>query len=56
MKRIIIPIAVVFVLAICYFACCAAVDKERILPRTSVNGVDIGGMEVQEAVRNLQIH
>lgn len=54
MKRIIIPIAVVFVLAICYFACCAAVDKERILPRTSVNGVDIGGMEVQEAVSFLE--
>lgn len=54
MKRVIIPIAAIFVLAACYFACCAAVDVERILPHTSVNGIDIGGMEAKEAASFLE--
>lgn len=54
MKRKIIPLIAAFVLAAGYFACCMAADEEHILPRTSVNGVDISGMKVQDAVSLLE--
>lgn len=54
MKRKLIPLAAAFVIAVGYIACCAAVDKELIPPRTSVNGIDISGMKVQEAVSLLE--
>lgn len=54
MKRRVIPFVAAVVLAAGYFVCCAAVDAEHILPRTSVNGIDIGGMEVKEAVSLLE--
>lgn len=54
MKRMVIPIAAAVVLAGGYVACCASVNEKCILPHTLVNGVEIGGMEVQEAVSLLE--
>lgn len=54
MKRKVIFFVALIVLAVGYFACCAAVDEERILPHTSVNGINIGGFKVQEAVSLLE--
>ena len=54
MKRRVIPIVAAVVLAAGYSVCCAAVDEEHILPHTLVNGIDISGMEVQEAVSLLE--
>ena len=53
MKRMRILLAAAGVLAVGYFACCAAVDGEYILPHTSVNGIDISGMNEQEAMERL---
>lgn len=54
MKRRVILIVAAVVLAAGYSACCAAVDEEHILPHTLVNGIDISGMEVQEAASLLE--
>ncbi|MCI8938875.1 MAG: VanW family protein [Dorea sp.] len=53
MKRVVISIVAVMAAA-GYLACCAAVNQEHLLPHTSVNGIDIGGMETQEAVDLLE--
>lgn len=49
-----ILLAAAFVFAVGYVACCAAVDEDHILPHTSINGVDISGMKVQDAISLLE--
>ena len=49
MKRMVIPFVAVSVLAFGYAACCAAVNEDNILPHTVIDGIDVGGMNVQEA-------
>ena len=50
MKRMIMPLVVAAILAAGYLVCCAAVDGEKVLPRTLANGIDISGMKIQDAV------
>lgn len=54
MKRKRVPLAATGILAAGYLICCASVDEEHILPRTSVNGINISGMEAGEAVSLLE--
>lgn len=54
MKRMIIPLVAAGILATSYIVCCGAVDEEKVLPRTLVNGIDISGMKVQDAVSMLE--
>lgn len=54
MKRMIIPLVAAAFFSAGYIACCGAVDAEKVLPRTLVNGIDISGMNVQDAVSILE--
>lgn len=54
MKRIAIPVAALCILMAGYFACCAAVEEGHLLPNTTVNGIDISGMEEKEALEQLE--
>lgn len=49
-------IAAVFFILAAYTALCAAVDTDRILPRTEAGDVDIGGMTLAEAADTLKEH
>lgn len=52
-KNRLIPVAAGVLLAAAYLILCAGVDPERILPGTAVNGVELGGMTLDEAVEAL---
>ena len=55
-RRAAVAVAAVFVtLMFCYFALCAAAGAGgKLLPRTTLAGVDVGGMTQEEAVRTLK--
>ena len=54
MKRMVISLVAVSVLAVGYAACCAAVNEDYILPHTVIDGIDVGGMNVWEASEVLE--